>query len=181
MVVAADRADHGPAVELGEHQVEDDERGPVALDGFEGGWTVRGGHDREAVALEVGAHQTDDLGVVVDDEDRSIGERLGRLGRHRKHGRGVTVGGSRDTLVTPADLFVVAALLCQTSMWCALGLSLCPVDAVRGPSVPATSVERSSSRRIAPPFHVEGALDGRLAGNRVERLAAALDSTEQMF
>ena len=52
----------------------------MALDGFEGGRAVGRGHDREAVALEVGAHEPDDLGVVVDDEDRSLGERLGRLG-----------------------------------------------------------------------------------------------------
>ena len=49
----------------------------MALDGVEGGRTVRGGHDAEAVALEVGAHQPDDLGVVVDDQDRSLGDRRG--------------------------------------------------------------------------------------------------------
>ena len=80
LVVAADRPDDGPAVQLGEHQVEDDQRRPVALDGVEGGRAVGGGHDREAVALEVGAHQPDDLGVVVDDEDRSLGDRRGGLG-----------------------------------------------------------------------------------------------------
>ena len=70
----------GPAVQLGEHQVEDDERRPVAFDGVERGRAVGGGHDREAVALEVGAHQPDDLGVVVDDEDRALGDRRGGSG-----------------------------------------------------------------------------------------------------
>ena len=52
------------------------------------------------VALEVGPHEADDLGVVVDDEDRSLGDRRGGLGRHRKHGRGARVGRSRDGPVT---------------------------------------------------------------------------------
>ena len=98
LVVAADRADDGPAVQLGEHQVEDDEGRPVALDGVEGGRTVGGRDDREAVALEVGAHEPDDLGVVVDDEDRSLGDaaRDGWAGIG-KHGRGAT---ARRALVT---------------------------------------------------------------------------------
>ncbi len=100
LVVAADGPDDGPAVQLGEHQVEDDERRPVALDGIEGGRAVGGGHDREAVALEVGAHQADDLGVVVDDEDRSLGDRRGGWDRHREHGRGARLGLSRDGPVT---------------------------------------------------------------------------------
>ena len=77
LVVAADRADDGPPVQLGEHQVEDDERRAVRLDGVERGRPVGGRHDRVALALEVGAHEPDDLGVVVDDEDRSLGSRLG--------------------------------------------------------------------------------------------------------
>ena len=77
VVVAADGPDDGPPVQLGEHQVEDDERRPVAFDGIERGRAVRRGHDREAVALEVRPHQPDDLGVVVDDQDRSLGERRG--------------------------------------------------------------------------------------------------------
>ena len=89
----------GPAVQLGEHQVEDDERRPVAFDGVEGGRAVRRGHDREAVALEVRAHQPDDLGVVVDDQDRSLGERRGGRARHRQHGRGARVGRRRDRTV----------------------------------------------------------------------------------
>ena len=48
LVVAADGPDDGPPVQLGEHQVEDDERRPVALDGIEGSRAVGRGHDREA-------------------------------------------------------------------------------------------------------------------------------------
>ena len=70
LLVAADGADDGPAVELGEHQVEDDERRPVGLDGVERGRAVGGRDDAEPVALEVGPDEPDDLGVVVDDEDR---------------------------------------------------------------------------------------------------------------
>ena len=69
-VVAADGADHGPPVELGEHQVEHDERRLVRLDRVERRRPVGRGHDREPVALEVRAHEPDDLRVVVDDEDR---------------------------------------------------------------------------------------------------------------
>ena len=93
----------GPAVQFGEHQVEDDEGGPVALDGVEGGRTVGGGHDAEAVTLEVRAHQPDDLGVVVDDEDRSLGDRRGGWVGIGEHGRGVMLGRSRDGPVTARD------------------------------------------------------------------------------
>ena len=64
----------------------------MALDGVEGAGAVGRGHDAEAVALEVRAHQADDLGVVVDDEDRSLGDRRGGLDRHREHGRGASLG-----------------------------------------------------------------------------------------
>ena len=100
VVTAADGPDDGPAVQLGEHQVEDDERRAVALDGVEGGRAVGGGHDGEAVALEVRPHEPDDLGVVVDDEDRSFGDGHGWLDRHREHRRGAMLGGLRDGLVT---------------------------------------------------------------------------------
>ena len=72
-LVAADGADDGAAVELGQHQVEDDERRPVVLDRVEGGRPVGGGHDAIALALQVGPDEPDDLGVVVDDEDGPIG------------------------------------------------------------------------------------------------------------
>ena len=100
LVVAADRADDGPPVQLGEHQVEDDERRLVGLDGVERGRPVRGGHDREALALEVGPHQPDDLRVVIDDEDRSLGTRLVRGSGHRQHGRGARLDPGRVGRVT---------------------------------------------------------------------------------
>ena len=100
LVVAADGADDGPPVELGEHQVEDDERRPVPLDGVEGGRAVGRGDDREPVALEVGPHEPDDLGVVVDDEDRALRDRHRGLVRHRQHGRGAMLGRLRDAPVT---------------------------------------------------------------------------------
>ena len=80
LLVAANGPDHRPPVQLGKHQVEDDERRPMALDGVEGGRAVGRGHDREPVALEVCAHEADDLGVVVDDEDRPFRGRLRRAG-----------------------------------------------------------------------------------------------------
>ena len=99
LVVAAHGPDHGPAVQPGEHEIEDDERRPVAFDGVERGRAVRRGHDREAVALEVRAHQPDDLGVVVDDQDRALGERRGGRAWHRQHGMGARVDVRRDKTV----------------------------------------------------------------------------------
>ena len=52
----------------------------MTFDGIEGGGSIGGGHDAETVALEVGSHEPDDLGVVVDDEDRALGERRCRRG-----------------------------------------------------------------------------------------------------
>ncbi len=102
-VVAANRPDDRATVEVGQHQVEHDEGRAVALDGVEGGRPVRRGHDREAVALQVGADEPHDLGVVVDDQDRALGERRVRL-RHRVHGRGARLGPCRDDPVTPSGL-----------------------------------------------------------------------------
>ena len=81
LLVAADRPDDGPAVELGEHQVEDDEGRPVPLDRVERGRPVRGGHDAEPVALQVRPDEPDDLRVVVDDEDRPVGAGQGSASR----------------------------------------------------------------------------------------------------
>ena len=82
LLVAADRPDDGPPVQLGEHQVQDDQRRRVRLDRIERGRPVGGRHDREAVALQVRPDEPDDLRVVVDDEDRrgrgSPGRRSGR-------------------------------------------------------------------------------------------------------
>jgi hypothetical protein len=75
-LVPTDRPDDGPAVELGQHQIEDHQRGLVRLDRLEGGRAVGSGHDREAVAFEVRPDQADDLGVVVDDEDRTVRPRV---------------------------------------------------------------------------------------------------------
>ena len=92
LLVAADGPDDGPAVELGEHQVEDDERRRVRLDGVERGRPVGRGHDTEAVALQVRPHEPDDLRVVVDDEDRRGRDgRVGGRGRHREHRRPMLV------------------------------------------------------------------------------------------
>jgi hypothetical protein len=77
---SSDSADHGQAVDLGEHQVKDDQGGPMTLDGIEGSRAIRRGHDAEAVAFEVRAHEADDLGVVIDDEDRALRERRGWSG-----------------------------------------------------------------------------------------------------
>ena len=107
LLVTANGPDDGPSVELGEHEVEHDQGGFVRLDGIERGGAVGGGHDREAVALEVGPHEPDDLGVVVDDEDR--GGRDRRIGRrsvgggHRQHGRGAMLGVGRVSPVTSPD------------------------------------------------------------------------------
>ena len=78
----ADRADDGAAVELGEHEVEDDQGGIVVLDRGQRGRPVAGGHDLVPLALQVRAHEPDDLRVVVDDEDRS--SRTVRGGSHRR-------------------------------------------------------------------------------------------------
>ena len=86
--LAAHGPDDGPPVQLGEHQVEHDEGRRVGLDRVEGGRPVRCSHDPEAVAFEIGPHEPDDLGVVVDDEDRGRRDRRIRdRGRHRQHGR----------------------------------------------------------------------------------------------
>ena len=52
----------------------------MGLDGFECGRTVRRRDDREALALEVGPDETDDLGVVVDNQDGPIRGRWGGPG-----------------------------------------------------------------------------------------------------
>ena len=61
-------AEHAEAVELGEHHVEHDELRGIGLDLRQRGATVARLDHREALALEVGADQRDDLGVVVDDK-----------------------------------------------------------------------------------------------------------------
>ena len=71
--LAADGADDGAPVEPGKHQVEDDECRLMVLDRGESGGPVGGRHDAIALALQVGAHEPDDLGVVVHDQDGSIG------------------------------------------------------------------------------------------------------------
>ena len=56
----------------------------MAIDGGEGGTTVGRGDHVEPVALEVGAHEPDDLLVVVHDEDRTNGTiERGHGGQHR--------------------------------------------------------------------------------------------------
>ena len=47
----------------------------MAFDGVEGGRTIASRDDGEPVAFEVRADEPDDLCVVVDDQDRAIGER----------------------------------------------------------------------------------------------------------
>ena len=74
--------DHRHPVDLGEHQVEDDEAGRVLLDRAQRGPSVAGGDDRVALALEVRADEGDDLRVVVDDEDGGVGSG-GHEGDHR--------------------------------------------------------------------------------------------------
>jgi hypothetical protein len=56
----------------------------MRLDRVQGGRSVGGGDDPIAFALEVRPDEPDDLGVVVDDEDRPVGERR-RL--HDEHHR----------------------------------------------------------------------------------------------
>ena len=58
------------AVDLGEHQVEDDEVGLVAGVQRESLLAVRGADDRVALLLQVQAKEVDDVALVVDDEDR---------------------------------------------------------------------------------------------------------------
>ena len=88
LLIAAHGADDGPPVQFGEHQVEHDERRLVRLDGLERRRPIRGGHDREAVPLQVRPHEPDDLRVIVDDEDRrSRDGRVSRRSGHREHGR----------------------------------------------------------------------------------------------
>jgi hypothetical protein len=57
----------------------------MGLDRIEGGRPVGGGDDREPVALEVRPDEPDDLGVVVDDQDRPIGQ--GRRLHGKRHHR----------------------------------------------------------------------------------------------
>ena len=83
LLVAADGPDDGPPVELGEHQVEDDEGRLVLLDRRERRRPVGRGHDREPVALQVRPDEPDDLRVIVDDEDRPVGQGGGLRGGHR--------------------------------------------------------------------------------------------------
>ncbi len=69
-----DGSDHGPAVKPGKHEVKHYQGRPVPFDGVERSRAVGRGHNREAVPFQVGAHEPDDLGVVVDDQDRAIRE-----------------------------------------------------------------------------------------------------------
>lgn len=104
LVVASDGPDHGPTVQFGEHQVQHDQGRPMSLDRVQGGRSVRRGHDAEAVALQVRAHQPDDLRIVIDDQDRPLRDDIECLVRHGQHGRGAMLGRSRDGGVTAAEL-----------------------------------------------------------------------------
>ena len=86
LLVAANRPDDGPAVELGQHQVEDHERRLMRLDRVQRRGPIGGRHDAEPVPLQIRPDEPDDLGVVVDDEDRAVGEG-GRLHREHHHPR----------------------------------------------------------------------------------------------
>ena len=70
LAATADLAAHLPAVQLGEHQVEDDERWVVPLVEDERLATFARGQHLEALLLEVEADEIDDVALVVDDQDR---------------------------------------------------------------------------------------------------------------
>jgi hypothetical protein len=92
LVVAADGADHRPAIELRQHQVEDHERRLLRFDCVERRGSVARGDDPVALALEVRPDEANDLRVVVDDEDRSVGEwrRLHHEHHRRRYGEAMT-------------------------------------------------------------------------------------------
>ncbi len=80
-----DEAHHLEAVDLRQHQVQHDEGGILRARLAQSLTSVIGGHDAEALAFEVGAHQRHDLAVVVDDEDGPAGrDRIG-VGRWLGH------------------------------------------------------------------------------------------------
>jgi hypothetical protein len=85
--------DDGQAVELGQHQVEDDKAGPRFLDRPKGALAIGRGHDGIALALEIGPYEGHDLRIVVDDEDRGVGS------RHERHHRGPE--GARQAMTVP--------------------------------------------------------------------------------
>ena len=58
------------AVDLRQHQVEDDEVGLVPAVELEARLAVAGGDDRPALLLEVEPEEVDDVPLVVDDQDR---------------------------------------------------------------------------------------------------------------
>lgn len=65
----AQPAGHLEAVEVGQHDVEDDEVGPVLLDGGEGGPPRGGAFHLEAVKLQAHGEQLGDLRLVVNHEN----------------------------------------------------------------------------------------------------------------
>ena len=79
---AQDAADFAP-VDVGEHQVEDDEIGFFAAGSRQRGLTVGGGDDAESVFLQIISGEAGDLGFVINDEDewghgKSIRDKGGR-------------------------------------------------------------------------------------------------------
>jgi len=73
VALGADAAADLVAVQLGQHEVEDDEVGLLGLEGGQRRAAIVGGHDPVPVALEVGAHELHDLAIVVHDEDGAGG------------------------------------------------------------------------------------------------------------
>ena len=81
----ADRAQDGEAVDLRQHDVQDDEDRHLECDRRERAPAIGRLHHAIARPLEVRPHEADDLYVVVDDEDRaSIGAAGGCHAGHRR-------------------------------------------------------------------------------------------------
>ena len=74
--LGAQPATHLEPVQVGQHDIEDDEVGLRAGDGVEGGATARHGDDPEAVVPQSGIEHRSKVVLVVDEEQSFAGHGL---------------------------------------------------------------------------------------------------------
>jgi hypothetical protein len=70
-LAAQDATDFAP-VHVGEHEVQDNKIRFLAAGSDQGGLTVRGAHDAEAVLLQIIPREADDLGFVIYNKDEFL-------------------------------------------------------------------------------------------------------------
>src|SRR5688500_6140480 len=87
LLVALERSADLEAAHAGHHDVQEDQVGVVLLDFFQRLDAVEGGDDLDGEGFEEGLEELDVLDVVIDDQDRGLGEeRFGGRGGLRLAG-----------------------------------------------------------------------------------------------